>query len=101
MRSRPAAREWKRPRLFTCGSAPIRTEVLPELESILGKPVINRYGMTESYVIASLPLTGPWPNGSVGRSLAGIEMRVVAEGGSPATAGEVGAVQVRGPNLFR
>ncbi len=63
---RDIAKTWQKPRLFTCGSAPIRAEVLPELQSILGKPVINRYGMTEAFVITSLPLDGPWPNGSVG-----------------------------------
>jgi malonyl-CoA/methylmalonyl-CoA synthetase len=92
---REVARTWQKTRLFTCGSAPIRAEVLPELEGILGKPVINRYGMTEAFVITSLPLDGPWPGGSVGLPLNGIEVRVVAE------AGEVGAVQLRGPNLFR
>jgi malonyl-CoA/methylmalonyl-CoA synthetase len=88
-------------RLFTCGSAPIRAEVLPELEDVLGRPVINRYGMTEAYVISSLPLDGPWPRGSVGRALDGIELAVVGENGSPVGAGEVGTVAVRGPNLFR
>ena len=58
---RAAAREWRGVRLFTCGSAPIRAEVLPELEEVLGTPVINRYGMTEAHVITSLPLDGPWP----------------------------------------
>ncbi|MHB1560351.1 MAG: AMP-binding protein, partial [Isosphaeraceae bacterium] len=62
---RRAARGWSSVRLFTCGSAPIRADVLPELESILGRPVINRYGMTEGHVITSLPLDGPWPQGSV------------------------------------
>jgi malonyl-CoA/methylmalonyl-CoA synthetase len=126
---RDAAKRWTKPRLFTCGSAPIRAEVLPELEAILGKPVINRYGMTEAFVITSLPLDGPWPNGSVGLPLEGVELRVVRgddlirEGEAPAepraardpgalaarqeprppTAclpGTVGAVQIRGPNLF-
>jgi malonyl-CoA/methylmalonyl-CoA synthetase len=94
------ARTWKRPRLFTCGSAPIRAEVLPELEAILGKPVINRYGMTEAFVITSLPLDGPMRYGSVGRELDGVEVRITTEAGL-ALAGEVGAVQVRGQNLFR
>ncbi len=98
---RKVAREWSNVRLFTCGSAPIRPEVLPELESILGRPVINRYGMTEAHVIASLPLDGPWPQGSVGLPLEGIEVRVVLDDGTPAGPGEVGSVQLRGPNLFR
>lgn len=95
---RDDARTWKA-RLFTCGSAPIRAEVLPELEAILGKPVINRYGMTEAFVITSLPLDGPWPTGSVGVPLDGVELRIANEPEASAT--DVGAVQIRGPNLFR
>jgi malonyl-CoA/methylmalonyl-CoA synthetase len=96
-----AARQWSTLRLFTCGSAPIRAEVLPELEEVLGRPVINRYGMTEAHVITSLPLDGPWPSGSVGLPLAGIDVRVTRDDGQPAAAGEVGSVSLRGPNLFR
>jgi malonyl-CoA/methylmalonyl-CoA synthetase len=98
---REAARGWSGVRLFTCGSAPIRPEVLPELEVNLGRPVINRYGMTEGHVITSLPLDGPWPQGSVGLPLRGIELSVARDDGAPAGAGEVGAVRLRGPNLFR
>ena len=98
---RDAAKTWSLVRLFTCGSAPIRPEVLPELESILGKAVINRYGMTEAHVITSLPLDGPWPPGSVGLPLAGVDLRVATESGAEAKAGEVGAVLIRGENLFR
>ena len=93
---RDAARQLSGVRLFTCGSAPIRPEVLPVLEEILGRPIINRYGMTEAHVIASLPLDGPWPWGSVGLPLAGVEVRVVNAAGQPLPAGEVGAVRVRG-----
>jgi malonyl-CoA/methylmalonyl-CoA synthetase len=95
------ARAWHDVRLFTCGSAPVRPEVLPELEAVLGRPVINRYGMTEAHVITSLPLGGPWPTGSVGVALPGIEVRIVQDDGTPAGTGQVGSVQLRGPNLFR
>jgi malonyl-CoA/methylmalonyl-CoA synthetase len=99
------ANAWKKPRLFTCGSAPIRAEVLPELEAIIGQPVINRYGMTEAFVITSLPIQGPWPNGSVGKPLDGIEVRVTNADGpadkNVCPTDTVGAVQIRGPNLFR
>jgi malonyl-CoA/methylmalonyl-CoA synthetase len=98
---RTVAREWRDVRLFTCGSAPVRPEVLPDLETVLGRPVINRYGMTEGHVITSLPPDGPWPRGSVGLPLEGIAVRVVDDAGAPATAGQVGAVQISGPNLFR
>jgi malonyl-CoA/methylmalonyl-CoA synthetase len=88
-------------RLFTCGSAPIRPEVLPRLESVTKRPIINRYGMSEAHVITSLPLDGPWPAGSVGLPLNGIEVRVLGKDGQPAAANEVGSVMIRGPNLFR
>lgn len=96
-----AAQAWRNMRLFTCGSAPIRPEILPELEETLGRPVINRYGMTEGHVITSLPLGGPWPQGSVGPALAGVELTIVGENGGPVPAGDVGSVHLRGPNLFR
>ena len=73
----------------------------PSWKRRLGRPVINRYGMTEAHVITSLPLDGPWPQGSVGLPLDGIEVRVVNDDGTPAAPGEVGSVQLRGPNLFR
>jgi malonyl-CoA/methylmalonyl-CoA synthetase len=95
------AQKWRNVRLFTCGSAPIRPEVLPDLERALGRPVINRYGMTEAHVITSLPLDGPWPQGAVGLPLEGIEVQVVKDDGAAAGPGEVGSVLLRGPNLFR
>jgi malonyl-CoA/methylmalonyl-CoA synthetase len=98
---RDKARGWQSVRLFTCGSAPLRPDVLPELEEILGRPVINRYGMSEAHVITSLPLDGPWPRGSVGLPIDGIELAIVRDDGRPAAVGEVGMIQVRGPNLFR
>lgn len=96
-----SAKTWTKTRLFTCGSAPIRPEVLPRLEEILRKPVINRYGMSEAFVITSLPLAGPWPYGSVGPPLEGVELEVVDEHSHSMPTGEVGSVRIRGPNLFQ
>jgi malonyl-CoA/methylmalonyl-CoA synthetase len=92
---RERAKEWERTRLFTCGSAPIRSEVLDEIETIIGKPLINRYGMTESHVITSLPLDGPYKHGSVGMPLEGLEVKIGKQGRE-----EAGEVMVRGQNLF-
>ena len=106
---REQAKGWTKTRLFTCGSAPIRPEVLPELESILRKPLINRYGMTESHVITSLPLEGPFPPGSVGLPLDGIELKLVTSDGRTISAADigipngkvVGSVKIRSKNLFQ
>jgi malonyl-CoA/methylmalonyl-CoA synthetase len=88
------AKKWRRTRLFTCGSAPIRPEILAEIEAIMGKHLINRYGMTESHVITSLPLAGPFKQGSVGLPLEGVDIKV--EGGGS----EAGEVKIRGETLF-
>ncbi len=98
---RAVARGWSSVRLFTCGSSAIRPEELPRLESILRRPVIHQYGMAEAHAIASLPLDGPWPRGSVGVPLDGIEVRVLGDDGQPARAGVIGPIRIRGPNLFR
>lgn len=102
------AKNWTRTRLFTCGSAPIRPEVLPELETILNTSLVNRYGMTESHVITSLPLDGPFPQGSVGLPLNGIDLKLVTEDGKTIFAntieeddyGVVGEVKIKSENLF-
>jgi malonyl-CoA/methylmalonyl-CoA synthetase len=88
-------------RLYTCGSAPIRSEVLPELEEILGQPITNRYGMTEAHVITSLPLGVSSLEGSCGVSLPGIQLRVVGIDGQNMPTGSVGQVLIKGPNIFR
>ncbi|MCP5051761.1 MAG: acyl--CoA ligase [bacterium] len=92
------AKEWTNTRLFTCGSAPIRPQVLEEIQAIIGKSLINRYGMTESHVITSLPLDGPFKHGSVGLPIDGIEMIIRPEPGNEESG--VGEVAIRGPNLF-
>ena len=87
--------------MSTGGCAPIRPEVLPELESILGRPITNRYGMTEAHVITSLPLGVSSIEGSCGIPLPGIELRITDDAGADLPAGEIGQVLIKGPNVFR
>jgi malonyl-CoA/methylmalonyl-CoA synthetase len=46
------------------------------------------------------PLNGERVGGSVGQPLPGISVRVVGNDGQPCAPGVVGAVQVKGPNVF-
>ena len=39
--------------------------------------------------------------GTVGFPLPGVELRVMGEGGQPVPRGEIGGIQVRGPNVFK
>ncbi|HEY5121659.1 MAG TPA: AMP-binding protein, partial [Acidimicrobiales bacterium] len=80
-------------RLFVSGSAPMLRRTHEEFRTRTGQQILERYGMTETGMITSNPLHGQRKPGTVGPALPGVEVRV--SGGSP------GAIEVRGPNVFR
>ncbi|WP_299131899.1 AMP-binding protein [uncultured Amaricoccus sp.] len=88
-------------RLFISGSAPLLTQTHAEFEARTGQRILERYGMTETGMSASNPLVGERRAGTVGMALPGVELRVCDAGGAPAPAGEVGVLEVRGPNVFK
>ncbi len=87
-------------RLFTCGSAPLLADTFHAFEARTGHRLVERYGMTETSVIASNPLHGPRKAGAVGLPIAGTELRVVDAEERPLGAATIGHVQVRGPSVF-
>ena len=87
-------------RLFISGSAPLRPETFAEFTERTGHTILERYGMTETSMNASNPLDGERRAGSVGPALPGISLRVVDDEGQELPAGEVGHLQVKGPNVF-
>ena len=88
-------------RLFVSGSAPLLPETFAEFEARTGHRILERYGMTETNMNASNPLDGERRPGTVGPPLPGVELRVVADDGEMLAEGEIGNLQVRGPNVFR
>ena len=89
-------------RLFVSGSAPLLAETHREFEDRTGHRILERYGMTETNMNTSNPYDGPRVPGTVGPPLPGVEVRVTdPETGSPVPAGDVGIVEVRGPNVFQ
>jgi malonyl-CoA/methylmalonyl-CoA synthetase len=89
-----------RMRLFVSGSAPLLAETHVEFERRTGQRILERYGMTETGMLTSNPLSGERRAGSVGPALPGTEVRVVDEGGRTLAPDENGHVQVRGDNVF-
>jgi malonyl-CoA/methylmalonyl-CoA synthetase len=87
-------------RLFISGSAPLLTSTHAEFEARTGHRILERYGMTETTMLTSNPLDGERRAGTVGIPLPGVDVRVVGDDGATAAAGEVGGVEVRGPNVF-
>src|SRR5512143_34391 len=87
-------------RLFVSGSAPLLPETFDAFRARTGRTILERYGMTETGMIASNPLDGPRAAGTVGLPLPGISVRVVDAAGGPCGPGTVGSVEVKGPNVF-
>jgi malonyl-CoA/methylmalonyl-CoA synthetase len=87
-------------RLFISGSAPLLPDTFAEFEARTGHRILERYGMTEAGMITSNPLDGPRIPGTVGPPLPDVSVRVCGEDGQEVAAGEVGVLQIRGPNLF-
>jgi malonyl-CoA/methylmalonyl-CoA synthetase len=91
-------------RLFVSGSAPLLRETFEEFRRRTGHTLLERYGMSETLMLASNPYFGQAERdriaGSVGPALPGVQIRIAHADGTPAAPGEVGQVQVRGPNVF-
>ena len=88
-------------RLFVSGSAPLSAEVHREFSARTGHAILERYGMTETNMNSSNPYDGDRVPGSVGFPLPGVEIRITdAESATPLAQGEIGMIEVRGPNVF-
>ena len=87
-------------RLFISGSAPLRSETFEAFRDRCGHTILERYGMTETGMNSSNPLEGERRAGSVGFALPGVDLRIVDEDGQVVSKGEVGQLEVRGPNVF-
>ncbi|HLY04629.1 MAG TPA: malonyl-CoA synthase [Rhizomicrobium sp.] len=88
-------------RLFISGSAPLLDETHREWQARTGHAILERYGMTETGMIASNPYDGERTAGTVGFPLPGVALRI----GDPPTGlerqqGEIGMIELRGPNVF-
>ncbi len=88
-------------RLFVSGSAPLLPEIFAAFRERTGHTILERYGMTEAGMITSNPLEGERIGGTVGFPLPDVEVRVAGEDGKAAEPGEVGGLEIRGPNLFK
>ncbi len=72
-----------------CGSAPLARET-QLFFAMLGLPVLQVYGLTETTAICTMDEPGQVEPGHVGPAIPGVEMRVA----------ENGEILVRGPNVF-
>ena len=92
----------KRMRLFVSGSAPLLAETHIQFEKRTGHRILERYGMTETNMNTSNPYDGDRRAGTVGFPLPGVELKITdPDTGNMLPNGEVGQIEVRGPNVFK
>ena len=88
-------------RLFVSGSAPLLAQTHQEWTQKTGHSILERYGMTEANMITSNPYDGIRKAGTVGMPLDGVTVRITSEETMDEVAvGEVGSLEMKGPNLF-
>ena len=89
-------------RLITSGSDRLPDDLFTGYQKTFGYTLLERYGMTETGMNCSNPLNSERRIGSVGHPLPGVELRIVhSETGEILPDGEIGNVQLRGPNVFK
>ena len=95
-------------RLFISGSAPLLIETFNDWRQRTGQTILERYGMSETIMLTSNPYRSDprygdqseRRGGTVGFPLPGVSVRVRGDDGADLPAGEIGAIQVAGPNVF-
>ncbi len=88
-------------RLFVSGSAPLLAETHDFWREKTGHAILERYGMTETNMNTSNPYQGDRRAGTVGYPLPGVDVIVTdPETGKELPSGEIGCLEVRGPNVF-
>jgi malonyl-CoA/methylmalonyl-CoA synthetase len=92
----------RRMRLFVSGSAPLLAETHEAWRAKTGHSILERYGMTETNMIASNPYDGERIAGTVGFPLPGVWLRIADPlTGRALPQGEIGGIEVTGPNVFK
>ena len=91
-------------RLFISGSAPLLIETFNEWSERTGHTILERYGMSETIMLTSNPYDpaqGERRGGTVGLALPGVGLRIRDDKGHPLASGEIGHIEVKGPNVFK
>ena len=100
---RTLAQSLSRARLLVSGSAALPAIDHRRIEDVCGQRVVERYGMTETLMIAGVRVEGERVPGYVGAALPGVEVRLLDDDGAPLAAADdetVGEVAVRSAGLF-
>ncbi|MBA9003952.1 long-chain-fatty-acid--CoA ligase [Thermomonospora cellulosilytica] len=89
-------------RLCVSGGSALPPAVARAYETRFGCTIIEGYGLSETSPVAATNRSGPGGRpGSIGRPIAGVEMKVVGEDGAELPPGRIGEIVIRGPNVMK
>jgi long-chain acyl-CoA synthetase len=89
-------------RFCYAGGSPLDPALKRDVERLLGLPLHNGYGLTESApTVSQTRLDRPRADSSVGYAIPGVELRIVDRDGQQVACGATGELWVRGPNVMK
>jgi malonyl-CoA/methylmalonyl-CoA synthetase len=91
-------------RLFIAGSAPLLPETFDAWRERTGHTIVERYGMSETVMLTSNAYhakDGQRRAGTVGKPLPGVQLRIHDDKGHVCRTGDIGQIEVKGPNIFK
>ena len=84
------------------GGMAVQDVVAHEWKKLTGITLSEGYGLTESSPVASVnPLDGTARIGTIGLPVSSTYLRIVNEQNQPLAAGEVGEIQIKGPQIMK
>ena len=87
-------------RIAKSAGAVLPAKLMHDFETLYGVPLVDGYGITEAHSFVTLnDPTGKRPDGSCGKAIEGVDVRIVDEQDRDVPAGERGELIFRGPNL--
>ena len=87
-------------RICKSAGAVMPAKLMHDFEGLYGVPLVDAYGITEAHSFVTLnDPKGKRPDGSCGKAIEGVEVRIVDREDREVAAGERGELVYRGPNL--
>jgi len=87
--------------LANAGGTALQQKVAEEWEGITGSKIAEGYGMTEASPVVTTNPRDAIRVGTIGIPIPSTDVRIVDESGEPLPQGEVGEIQVKGPQVMK
>ncbi|MCB0705036.1 MAG: AMP-binding protein [Saprospiraceae bacterium] len=94
--------EFEKLKVTVGGAMAVQRAVAEKWQAVTGCPLSEGYGMTESSPVASCnPIDGSGKIGTIGLPVPSTDMRIADDNGAVCGAGEIGEIQIKGPQVMK